>query len=215
MQCIREIEEIDEVREVDDMYRRHAKVYLERQDCFEKYSNRLFKKRYRFSKRHVEAITNMIKDDLSCPQNNRGKPISPDLQVFAALRMYAKGFFQVEDGDIHGFSQPSMCRILKNVSIALARKRGDYVKFPITLDEQRREMQAFHAIAGFPRVIGCIDGTHIPIQNPGGPFAQGYINRKGFYSLNVQVSFNYIFYINQFYLSDAYALSLHTNTFVL
>ena len=34
-----------------------------------------------------------------------------------------------------------------------------------------------------------IDGTHttIPIRNPGGSNAQRYINRKGFYSLNIQV----------------------------
>ena len=39
----------------------------------------------------------------------------------------------------------------------------------------------------FPRVIGAIDGTHIPIHNPGGADAQRYIIRKGFHSLNIQV----------------------------
>jgi hypothetical protein len=49
-------------------------------------------------------------------------------------------------------------------------------------------MRGFFAINNFPRVIGAIDGTtHIPIRNPGGPLAQIYINRKGWYSINTQV----------------------------
>lgn len=47
--------------------------------------------------------------------------------------------------------------------------------------------QRFFEFAQFPRVIGAIDGTHISKCNPGGAYAQHYINRKGFYSLNIQV----------------------------
>jgi hypothetical protein len=36
-------------------------------------------------------------------------------------------------------------------------------------------------------VIGVIDGTHIPIQSPGGPRAEIYRNRKTYFSLNVQI----------------------------
>ncbi|XP_046408741.1 putative nuclease HARBI1 [Ischnura elegans] len=42
-------------------------------------------------------------------------------------------------------------------------------------------------VAGFPSVIGCIDGTHIPIQSPGGDNAELFRNRKGYFSINVQV----------------------------
>ena len=37
---------------------------------------------------------------------------------------------------------------------------------------------------GFPDVIGCIDGTHIPIRPPAND-RESYINRKGFPSVNV------------------------------
>ena len=36
-----------------------------------------------------------------------------------------------------------------------------------------------------PGVMGCVDGTHIPIQSPGGEDVEMYRCRKGFYSLNV------------------------------
>lgn len=35
--------------------------------------------------------------------------------------------------------------------------------------------------------MGTIDGTHVPIQNPGGNDAELYRNRKGFFSINVQL----------------------------
>lgn len=46
---------------------------------------------------------------------------------------------------------------------------------------------AFFNQRGFPGATGIIDGTHIPIDNPGGQFGEVYRNRKRFFSLNVQV----------------------------
>uniref|UniRef100_A0A6P7HBM4 Nuclease HARBI1 n=2 Tax=Diabrotica virgifera virgifera TaxID=50390 RepID=A0A6P7HBM4_DIAVI len=39
---------------------------------------------------------------------------------------------------------------------------------------------------GFPRVIGCIDGSQIKITSPGGNDAEIYRNRKGYFSINIQ-----------------------------
>lgn len=47
--------------------------------------------------------------------------------------------------------------------------------------------EQFYEIEHFPGVIGCIDCTHIPIKNPGGPIAEIYRNRKRTFSINVQV----------------------------
>ncbi|XP_063328757.1 putative nuclease HARBI1 [Pelmatolapia mariae] len=44
----------------------------------------------------------------------------------------------------------------------------------------------FLLLQGFPGVIGCIDGTHIPIIAPS--VNEGdYVNRKSFHSINVQI----------------------------
>ena len=45
----------------------------------------------------------------------------------------------------------------------------------------------FAGIAGFPRVIGAIDGTHVPIKAPTGDREPVYCNRKGYHSINAQV----------------------------
>lgn len=43
----------------------------------------------------------------------------------------------------------------------------------------------FLGIAGFPRVLGCIDGTHIAVKVSKEKKA-AYLNRKGYTSINVQ-----------------------------
>lgn len=130
----------------------------------------------------------MIGQQVQVNNGNRGLLISVELQVLACLRLFAKGTYQDFGTDIHGFSQPTMSRIIRKISLALAGLKNQYIKFPVTPQEQNREMVNFFNIAGFPRVIGAIDCTHIRITNPGGPYAAMYINRKNFYSLNVQVS---------------------------
>ena len=43
-----------------------------------------------------------------------------------------------------------------------------------------------YEIAGFPCVIGWVDGTHIRIQEPS-QNEPNYVNRKNYHSINVQV----------------------------
>ena len=51
--------------------------------------------------------------------------------------------------------------------------------------ELLRNKNAFYQRGGFPSVIGCVDGTHIRIQAPHYD-ENGYVNRKGFHSINIQ-----------------------------
>ena len=47
-------------------------------------------------------------------------------------------------------------------------------------------MEKFYLMAGFPGVLGCIDGTHVKIIAP--TDLEGmYVNRKNYHSINVQV----------------------------
>ncbi|KAJ8277394.1 hypothetical protein GJAV_G00074680 [Gymnothorax javanicus] len=48
--------------------------------------------------------------------------------------------------------------------------------------------QGFYDIAGFPRVLGAIDCTHIPISTHLGENEADFVNRKSFHNLNVQMT---------------------------
>ncbi|XP_046568629.1 putative nuclease HARBI1 [Haliotis rubra] len=47
-------------------------------------------------------------------------------------------------------------------------------------------MIGFYEISGFPKVLGCVDGTLIPIKRPPIDVEQAYVCRKGYHAINVQ-----------------------------
>ncbi|KAK7476717.1 hypothetical protein BaRGS_00032054 [Batillaria attramentaria] len=60
---------------------------------------------------------------------------------------------------------------------------------PQTVVEAATVKEFFFNIAGFPRGIGCVDGIHVAIQGPV-VNEHEYVNRKGDYSINVQLLCN-------------------------
>lgn len=62
--------------------------------------------------------------------------------------------------DFVGVSKSTASRIVRDVSDAIARLYEKYVYV------HQRSAETFYGIAGFPRVLGAVDGTHIRIQCP-------------------------------------------------
>lgn len=63
-----------------------------------------------------------------------------------------------------GAHQSTVSRVIYRVTNALADLRHRYIKMPENTLQIEND---FYKIARFPRVVGCIDGTHIKIQSPG------------------------------------------------
>ena len=63
---------------------------------------------------------------------------------------------------------------------ALVRKAKEFIYMPESASEIDDVKKGFYEVAGFPGVIGCIDGTHIPIIAPSEDEYM-YINRKQFH----------------------------------
>lgn len=97
----------------------------------------------------------------------RNTIITPMQKLLVALRFYATGNFLITAGELVGISEPSACRIIQQVTYALAALRPEYVKMPQNDEEIRKASYHFYKIAKMPRVIGAIDCTHIRINSPG------------------------------------------------
>jgi nuclease HARBI1 len=95
--------------------------------------------------------------------------------------------FQIVCGDLHKISQPVACKIIGKISTTFAMKVGHYVKFPLEGSEQAAVRVKFYQMASFPGARGCIDCTHIPIKNPNRERGEIFRNRKGTFSINVQL----------------------------
>ncbi|KAI4459706.1 apontic [Holotrichia oblita] len=86
-------EEVNEVEDAQVVVYRNPKIYLERKNPLLIYDNAQFRKKYRMRKEVAEFIINLIRDEISNPENNRGSPISAEVQVLATVRYLAKGAY--------------------------------------------------------------------------------------------------------------------------
>ncbi|XP_041927572.1 putative nuclease HARBI1 [Alosa sapidissima] len=133
-------------------------------------------RKYRLTRAKIEELELFTQRDL-VRATRRNFALSPRVQLLAALRFYATGSFMEVLG--LGLSKSSVSRAVTAVTQALL-DLPDRMTFPTTPEG------GFYAIAGIPRVIGAIDGTLIRIRGPS-ENEPGYICRKGYPALNVQV----------------------------
>ncbi|XP_022823338.1 putative nuclease HARBI1 [Spodoptera litura] len=135
--------------------------------------------RFRLNKSSVNELLVKILPNLRV-KSSRNYGVSPLHQLLLTLRFYALGTMLVSVADFFGVSKATASRIVSDVSRAIAGLYPEYVKV------LENTQHAFHAIAGFPKVLGAIDCTHIPIQSPSSNIGEEYRNRKGIFSMNVQ-----------------------------
>lgn len=114
-----------------------------------------------------------------------GCGIPLNLKMLVTLRYLATGNFLLTIADCIDIAKSSACRAVGEVVQLIAYLAPDYIQFP-SPEEAHHLAEKFHDVGGMPGVIGCVDGTHIPIQRPGGENAEDYRCNKGFFSLNVQ-----------------------------
>lgn len=111
------------------------------------------------------------------------------LQVLSSLMFFGSGSLQwVVGQDLFiGLSQPSVSRSIHKVVDAIERRMlKKEISFPYPREYPALK-QKFMESSGFPGVIGAIDCTHVEIIAPKQPMDVNYIDRRGDYSLNVQL----------------------------
>ena len=163
---------------IDRLYRREI------QKIMEYYSDEECRARYRFGKSAIEFIVNLVHDEIN-PPTKRSYSLSAIKQVLITLRFLATGDLQVTGDTFAGLHKSTVSRVVRSVCLALARKLNQFVKYPESREVKDQVKQGFYERAGFPCVIGCVDGTHVRIISPT-ESEPDYVNRKGYHSINVQ-----------------------------
>lgn len=146
-----------------------------------------FQLRFRLTKAMVLELLDLMGSLTPDVQNQRGLPVPPLMSLLICLRYYATGSFQLLQADLFQVSQSTVSRIVSRISKKVASLRSRFIKLPAQAeisDIQRN----FFRIASFPGVIAAIDCTHVPIESPGGSDSELFRNRKGYFSLNVQMA---------------------------
>ncbi|KAK9693083.1 DDE superfamily endonuclease [Popillia japonica] len=119
----------------------------------------------------------------------RNNSVVPMDQLLTSLRFYASAGHLASVADFMGIHLSTASRIIQRVSQVLANLSQEHIHMPAENDIATVQNE-FYNMARFVRVIGCVDGTHIRINSPGGEDAEVFRNRKTYFSVNVQVVAN-------------------------
>ncbi|XP_052772686.1 putative nuclease HARBI1 [Mya arenaria] len=118
------------------------------------------RRRFRFGRRGIEYLADLLREDLA-RETDRSCSLSVEEQVCIALRYYALGSFMQVVGDTHGRHKSTVCRVVDKVTKEIVKRHKQYIKWPVDEATKRRVKSEFSNIAGFPGVIGCVDGSHV------------------------------------------------------
>ena len=93
--------------------------------------------------------------------------------------------------NLFGVEKSTLSVVLKEICSIICKNLGpELIKYPVTREEASEATAAFLKRFGFPQVIGCVDGTHVPIKRPS-ENAQDYFSYKMKYTLNCQAICNH------------------------
>ena len=132
-------------------------------------------KKFRINREEIEEICELVKDEM--------QPVGHT--VLLCRKTLESGSFQSTSKDFLKVAQPTVSKVLTQFLNSITTKASRYIYMPRSREEVANTKHDFYQLAGFPGVIGCIDGSHIPIVAPQeDEFI--FINRKGFHSINIQ-----------------------------
>ena len=84
-----------------------------------------------------------------------------------------------------GYGKSTTKCICEEFEKALARKKDQFMQFPVTREDIQNSIDEFEEKYGIPQIVGVIDGCHIEINAPPRNH-EDYFNRKQHYSLVLQ-----------------------------
>ncbi|KAK5647826.1 hypothetical protein RI129_003078 [Pyrocoelia pectoralis] len=189
---VNRVDGVDYVDLIDNM-RAPRQMYV-RENYFESLDEQKFFERFRLTKNTTLYLLNKIEEQLEY-EHNRNNSIAPIDQLLLTLRTFATGGHLLSIADFIQADKSTISRLVTKVTHVIASLANEFIYMPRNQLEVKDCQNKFYDVCRFPRVIGAIDGTHIRIQSPGGVDAEVFRNRKGYFSINVQICINADFLI--------------------
>lgn len=146
-----------------------------------------WKKNLRISKEDFSLLVNMMKPYVKSRSSKvRGDVLSLEKRVAVTLHYLKDQGSMRMTANTFGIARCTVGQVVQEICTVLTKNLGpELIKFPQTKEEVSTATAAFLQRFGFPQVIGCVDGTHIPIKQPS-ENANDYFSYKQIYSINCQ-----------------------------
>ena len=166
--------------------RRHEEV--ERDSFLERKPESEVLEEFRMSKQEIYTLCDAVQADVQ-PVGHRSTDLTLLNKVLISLKTLASGSFQNCSKDFMHVFQPTVSRVLSDFVNSIVSKASQFIYVPRSKSEILGVISDFQAISGLPKVIGAVDGSHIPMI---APFVDeyAYVNRKQFHSINMQAIYD-------------------------
>ena len=142
----------------------------------------LWLENFRISRQSFLFICHGLQDTLKRKDTRFRKAITVEKRIAICLWHLATGEDLRSLGWRFDVGKSTVCQVVNEVCQVIV----DVLLPGITGDDLKTVLEGFKTTWRFPQCAGAIDGTHIPIVAPKECPAD-YYNRKGFYSLVMQV----------------------------
>ncbi|KYN02346.1 Putative nuclease HARBI1 [Cyphomyrmex costatus] len=152
------------------------------------YTDIEFKMHFRMKRSTFQFLLELLKPQLCKQSKEFGRhPISPEKQLLIAIwTMVTSNSYRCVS-DRFDVGKATAWRSVQRVVNALYANVTKFIRWP-TREKAEKTIETIQRNQTFPGVIGAIDGTHIKITAPK-DHHDSYINRKGFHSIQLQVSY--------------------------
>lgn len=141
---------------------------------------------YRFDKRGIYSISNNLRDfidELFVVETLRGKRLSAEEHVVIALKFYGHGSSFRALGEQYGVSLGTVSHVIQRVTNGILSTYNDLIRMPSSHELCTEIASEFYDIAGIPNVIGCVDGSLVPIRRPSSN-EHVFVCRKSYHAIN-------------------------------
>ena len=142
---------------------------------------------FRMSKEDFMTLEQRLRPYLHPSRNSFRRDTISSFKKLAMTLYYLKDQGSLRmTSNLFGVAPCTLSCTIRKVCDAIVTVMGaDLIKFPTTKEGLGDLMSKFEEKFGFPMVVGCIDGTHIPVRQPT-ENAHDYFCYKMKYSINVQ-----------------------------
>jgi hypothetical protein len=156
--------------------------YIER--VVPNYSAREFQSHFRVTRDAYETLLRTVSPSLSRQSTVGRCTINVEKQLLSVLWLLATPDSYRSVGERFDMGKASLAASFVRVVNALNAKAQQIIKWP-SHAEVRRIERMFYRMANVPNVIGCIDGTYVPIKAPK-ENAESYVTRKCNFAITLQ-----------------------------
>ena len=153
------------------------------------FSDAQFQASFRMSRTSFYTLHELLRPYIQKKSTQFREPIPSERRLAIFLYHITLGATFLAISNQFTCGKSTVCGIVLNITEAICHHLSKKYIYFSTNEQAMRSIEFWRAKTGIPGVVACLDGCHIQIIRPS-QSGVSYFNRKGFYSINVQGTYN-------------------------